>query len=201
MSGFIAGLTLGFSLIIAIGSQNAFVLKQGLKNEHVFVISLICALSDAILIILGIVGFSVIIATSPWVEPLARYGGAIFLFYYGANSFLTALKDQYLMPSDISANSLLKAVSICLAFTWLNPHVYLDTVILIGSVSSQFPNQKLQFAIGASLASFIFFFSLAYGAKLLLPIFKSPKSWKILDILIGIIMWSIALKLLSADLF
>ncbi len=201
MSGLIAGLTLGFSLIIAIGSQNAFVLKQGLKNEHVFIICFICALSDAILIILGIVGFSVVIATSPWVEPLARYGGAIFLIFYGANSFLTALKNESLSPSDVSANSLLKAVSICLAFTWLNPHVYLDTVVLIGSISSQYPNQKLEFAIGASLASFIFFFSLGYGAKFLLPIFKSQKSWKILDVSIGIIMWSIAFKLVSADIF
>ncbi len=201
MSGLIAGFTLGLSLIIAIGSQNAFVLKQGLKQEHVFVICFICALSDAILIILGIVGFSVIIEKSPWVEPFARYGGALFLFYYGASSFLTALKNESLSPSDVSAHSLLKAVSICLAFTWLNPHVYLDTVVLIGSISSQFPEQKVAFAIGASLASFIFFFSLGYGARFLLPIFKSEKSWKILDVLIGIIMWLIAFKLVYADIF
>ena len=201
MSGLVAGFTVGLSLIIAIGSQNAFVLKQGLKNEHVFFICLVCALSDAILIVLGILGFSVVILKLPWVEPLARYGGALFLIFYGACAFLNALKNESLSPSDISAKSLLKAVSICLAFTWLNPHVYLDTVILIGSISSQFPNQKLEFAVGACLASFLFFFTLGYGAKFLLPIFKSQKSWKILDVLIGIIMWSIAYKLVSADSF
>ena len=195
MSGFIAGLTLGFSLIIAIGSQNAFVLKQGLKNEHTFIICFICALSDAILITLGIIGFSVIIAKSPWIEPLARYGGAVFLFAYGAISFLAAFKSESLSPSDVSAKSLPKAMSMCLAFTWLNPHVYLDTVVLIGSVSSQFSHQLLEFGIGACLASFIFFFGLGYGAKLLLPIFKNPKSWKRLDVVIGIIMWFIAVKL------
>lgn len=201
MSGLIAGLTIGFSLILAIGSQNAFVLKQGLKKEYVFVVCFICALSDAILITLGIVGFSVIIEKSPWIEPLARYGGAAFLFYYGASSFFNAFKNESLAPSDIPANSILKVVSTCLAFTWLNPHVYLDTVVLIGSISSQFPGQKLEFAIGAVLASFLFFFSLGYGARFLLPVFKSPKSWKILDILIGMMMWFLAFNLVSTALF
>jgi len=160
------------------------------------VICLICAVSDAILIISGVAGFSVVISAAPWIEPVARYGGILFLLYYGARSFLTVLKNESLSPSDIPASSLFKAVSACLAFTWLNPHVYLDTVILIGSVSAQFPDQKPAFAAGATLASFIFFFSLGYGAKYLLPIFNNQRSWKILDVLIGIIMWTIAFKLI-----
>jgi len=202
MTGFLAGLSLGFSLIIAIGSQNAFVLKKGLKKEHVFTICFICALSDAILITLGVSGFSAIISSSPWVEPLARYGGALFLFSYGARSFWAAIRnDAGLAPADNSTSSLGLAITTCLAFTWLNPHVYLDTVVLLGAVSAQFPGQKTQFISGAVVASFLFFFALGYGARTLTPIFSKPLSWKILDFLIGIIMWSIAISLIKDQLF
>jgi L-lysine exporter family protein LysE/ArgO len=196
MTGFIAGLSLGFSLILAIGSQNAFVLKQGLKREHVFVICLLCAVSDAILITLGVSGFSAIIAKAPEVESFARYGGAIFLASYGTRSFWTALKtNESLTPAENSNASLTVAMTTCLAFTWLNPHVYLDTVFLLGAVSAQFPGQKLSFTLGAVFASFVFFFALGYGARMLTPIFKRPLSWKVLDFIIGVIMWSIAISL------
>lgn len=201
MNGFIAGITLGFGLIIAIGSQNAFVLKQGLKREHVFIVCLVCAVSDAILISLGVAGFSAIIAENPWIEPFAKYGGAAFLFFYGAISFRSAFKNETMGSSDVSASSLAAVITTCLAFTWLNPHVYLDTVVLMGSISSQFPAQKVEFTVGAVLASFIFFFSLGYGAKFLLPLFKNPKSWKVLDFLIGIVMWLIAYSLIKDQLF
>jgi len=201
MNGFIAGITLGFGLIIAIGSQNAFVLKQGLKRQHVFFVCLICAVSDAILIVLGISGFSAVLAKAPWIEPFAKYGGAAFLIFYGAKSFISAFKNEALESSEVSANSLLAVVTTCLAFTWLNPHVYLDTVVLMGSISSQFPGQKVEFAAGAVSASFIFFFSLGYGAKFLLPLFKNPKSWKVLDFLIGIVMWAIAYSLVKDQVF
>jgi len=197
MTGFLAGLSLGASLIIAIGSQNAFVLKQGLKKEHVFIICLLCAASDAILITAGVSGFSVILTRTPWVEPLARYGGAIFLTSYGARSFWTALKtNATLIPAEKGKSSLTVVITTCLAFTWLNPHVYLDTVVLLGAISAQFPGQKIEFTSGAVLASFTFFFSLGYGARILTPIFKKPISWKILDFIIGIVMWSIAISLI-----
>ncbi|KJY84850.1 amino acid transporter [Vibrio galatheae] len=197
MSTFLAGFSLGLSLILAIGSQNAFVLKQGLKNQHVFVICAVCAISDAILISLGVAGFGAIIAHYPAIEIMARYGGAVFLFTYAFLSFKSALTAHHGMNAAEQNNtSLLKAVSICLAFTWLNPHVYLDTVVLLGSISTQYQPNQFQFACGAIIASLIFFFSLGYGARFLAPLFKKPKSWKILEFLVGIIMSSIALSLI-----
>ncbi len=198
MSGLIAGFTLSFSLILAIGSQNAFVLRQGLKKEHIFVVCLICAVSDAALISMGVSGFSLIIKTTPWIEPLARYGGALFLFVYGAMNFWSAFNtNESLNPADTKISSLSKIVLTCLAFTWLNPHVYLDTLMLIGSISTQYVGQKVEFTIGAVMASFIFFFSLGYGARVLRPFFENPKSWKILDFSIGCIMWLIAFSLVK----
>lgn len=197
MTAFWSGLWLGFSLIVAIGSQNAFVLKQGLKQEFVFIICLICAVSDAILVSMGVSGFYLIINQLPWVEPLARIGGGIFLIVYGIRSFWSAFKHTgYLTAAKKSAPSLSLAVTTCLAFTWLNPHVYLDTVVLLGSISTQYVGHKLEFALGAVLASFLFFFALGYGARLLAPIFETSKAWKILDFMIGIIMVSIAIRLI-----
>lgn len=198
MDSFIAGFSLGLSLIIAIGSQNAFVLRQGLKREFVFVVCLICALSDAMLVTLGVSGFALIINNSPWIEPAARYGGALFLLIYGAKSFWSAYAlNEQLLPSDNKNNSLYGVVATCLAFTWLNPHVYLDTVVLLGSISTQYVGHKVEFASGAVLASFVFFFSLGYGASVLTPIFEKPIAWKVLDFLIGCIMWGIAFSLLK----
>lgn len=196
MSTFVYGFTLGFSLILAIGAQNAYVLKQGLKGEHVFLVSLICSLSDAILILIGISGFHLLVTSYPELVTFARYGGAIFLFVYGLLSFRTALQSENaLIPYEINNGSWLNSALTCLAFTWLNPHVYLDTVVLLGSVSSQFANEIEYFAAGATSASLVFFFSLCYGARFLRPIFAHPRSWKILEVLIGIVMWAIAAKL------
>lgn len=198
MGGLFAGFSLSLSLILAIGSQNAFVLRQGLKKEHVFVVCLICAVSDAILISLGVSGFSLIINTIPWIEPLARYGGALFLFIYGAMNFWSALNtNESLNPAENKTSSLSKIVITCLALTWLNPHVYLDTLMLLGSISTQYVGQKLEFGIGAVSASFFFFFSLGYGARALRPFFEKPTSWKILDFMIGCIMWGIAFSLVN----
>ena len=201
MGGLIAGFSLSLSLILAIGSQNAFVLRQGLKREHIFIVCLICAFSDALLISLGVAGFSLMISTIPWIEPVARYGGALFLFIYGAMNFWSAFKTHdSLQAAENSSAALGKVVLTCLALTWLNPHVYLDTLMLIGSVSTQYEGQKVAFAIGAVLASFVFFFSLGYGAKVLRPFFEKPQSWKILDYLIACIMWGIAYSLVK-DLY
>lgn len=196
MQVWLFGFSLGFSLILAIGAQNAFVLKQGLKDEHVFLVSLICALSDAVLILIGVSGFHLLVASFPGLVTIARFGGAAFLFIYGLIGFYNALRlKQGLQPSDIKSNSAWQSALICLAFTWLNPHVYLDTVVLLGSVSTQFSEEIVQFAGGAITASFVFFFALGYGARLLRPVFAQARAWRVLDFLIGCIMWAIALRL------
>ncbi|NLY63685.1 MAG: amino acid transporter [Alcaligenaceae bacterium] len=198
MNALVAGFLLSFSLILAIGSQSAFVLRQGLKAEHVFWICLVCAVSDAILIGIGVAGFSVVLSQSDFWLNLIRYTGALFLFFYGLMNFISAFKGGHSLQakSGNSAGSLKKTLLICLAFTWLNPHVYLDTLLLIGSVSTRYQGQGLHFFIGASLASLIFFFSLGYGARLLQPLFRQARSWQILDTGTGLIMWLIAYSLL-----
>ena len=194
VKGFFASL----GLIVAIGAQNAFVLKQGLKQEYIFWICLICAFSDSLLILAGVFGFGQIISMhSGWVQ-IAQYFGAAFLFIYGAQHFYDALvKQKKINLAGNNPANFTKIILICLAFTWLNPHVYLDTVILIGAISTQFSGYKLYFAIGAILASWLFFFSLGYAAKFLRPFFQNPKSWKVLDLCIGVIMWMIAFSLLA----
>ena len=197
MTTYLAGFSLGLSLILAIGSQNAFVLKQGLKRQHVFVVCLVCALSDAILISLGVGGFGALVKQFPQIETFARYGGALFLSIYAVLGFKSALTtDHALEASEQSQSSLPKTVAICLAFTWLNPHVYLDTVVLLGSISTQYQPQQHLFALGAVSASFVFFFSLGFGARLLAPVFDKPKAWKFLELFVGVVMALIALSLL-----
>lgn len=197
MDALFFGFSLGLSLILAIGAQNAFVLKQGLRGEHVFLVCLICAVSDALLILIGVSGFHVLVASFPGLVELARYGGALFLFAYGLFSFRNALRvQQGLEPSAVGSSNAWQAALTCLAFTWLNPHVYLDTVVLLGSVSTQFGNRAAYFGAGAMAASFVFFFSLGYGARLLRPLFAQARAWRILDFLIGLVMWGIALRLL-----
>lgn len=196
MSAYIAGFTLGLSLILAIGAQNAFVLKQGLKKQHIFAVCMICAVSDAILVVVGVSGFGMIVKESPWIETLSRYGGAAFLGFYAFKSFLAALWSTHsLSPAEDNCVSLKKTVFVCLAFTWMNPHVYLDTVVLLGSISTQFKTAKWLFASGAVTASFMFFFSLGYGSRILIPFFQKPVSWQVLDFVVGLVMASIALTL------
>ncbi|KRE90092.1 amino acid transporter [Frateuria sp. Soil773] len=197
MHAALAGFTLGLSLILAIGAQNAFVLKQGLRREHVFWICLLCALSDAVLILLGVTGLAILLGKAPWLAPLMRYGGAAFLLFYGARSFHAAWKSPgALVPTADAAKPLLATLLTCAALTWLNPHVYLDTVLLIGSVSTQFPGTRGWFAAGAMTASLAFFFALGYGAALLRPVFARPAAWRVLEVLVGLTMWTIALRLL-----
>ena len=191
------GYVLGLSLILAIGAQNAYVLRQGLKQSHVFVVCAICAVSDAVLIIAGVTGFGALAKAVPGLEMVMRYGGALFLFCYGLLSFRNAWRGGSELDHDGEAEQkLLPVVLTVLGFTWLNPHVYLDTVVLLGSVSSQYEN-KFAFGLGACLASFSFFFSLGYGARFLAPLFARPRAWQVLDVGIGLIMWAIAWKLLN----
>lgn len=197
MHAYLSGFALGLSLIVAIGAQNAFVLKQGLKGEHIFWVVLVCALSDALLIGVGVSGFHVLVARAPWLTTLSRYAGAAFLLWYGARSFRAALRSAAaLAPAGGGASPLGKTLATLLAFTFLNPHVYLDTVVLLGSVSTQFPGRTAAFGAGAASASFVFFFALGYGARLLRPAFARPFTWKVLDVLIGLTMAALALKLL-----
>jgi L-lysine exporter family protein LysE/ArgO len=196
MTSFFAGFSLGISLILAIGAQNAFVLKQGLKKHHVFVVCFICALSDALLITAGVVGFGVVVQQYPNIELIARYAGALFLIAYGLKSFYSALISTHTMNAEGELSvSVYKTVLTCLAFTWLNPHVYLDTVVLLGSVSTQYEGTKLLFTAGAIFGSFVFFFSLGYGSRILIPVFEKPIAWKILEFFIGFVMIFIAASL------
>ena len=165
-SVFFTGLTVGLSLILAIGAQNAFVLRQGLKGGHVFAVCLTCALSDVALIVLGVTSFGRIAAALPWLDPVMRFGGAAFLAVYGLRNLMSALRSHGALDVG-GANGptpLMPTLVACLAITWLNPHVYLDTVVLLGTISTQYPGQEAAFALGAMTSSFGFFFSLGYGA-------------------------------------
>ncbi|MDK4705379.1 LysE/ArgO family amino acid transporter [Rhizobium sp. CNPSo 4062] len=195
---YMTGLMMGLSLIVAIGAQNAFVLRQGLRNEHVFAVCLACALSDAALIILGVTSFRQISALLPWLDPVMRYAGAAFLIWYGARSLYSAFRSSAVLAAgEAKSSSFRQTLAMCLALTWLNPHVYLDTVALLGTISTRFPGNEASFAAGAMTGSFLFFFSLGFGARWLRPIFAKPASWRILETLIALTMWMIATKLLS----
>ncbi|MBV2358224.1 LysE/ArgO family amino acid transporter [Thalassococcus sp. CAU 1522] len=195
MTAAFAGFALGFSLILAIGAQNAFVLRQGLRRQHVLPVVLVCAVSDAALIAAGVAGFGALAKALPGLEFFMRLAGAAFLVWYGARTFLSAWRGGQSLEAGQGTTSLRTAVLTCLALTWLNPHVYLDTVVLLGAVSAQY-DDRLAFALGAMTASFFFFFSLGYGARALAPFFARPRAWQVLDILIGLTMWAIAAKLL-----
>lgn len=201
LSSFIAGLSIGLSLIVAIGAQNVFVLRQGLKNRHVFAVCLACALSDAILIVVGVTSFGKVAAVLPWIDPVMRYGGAAFLIWYGAKSLRSALRSKEAMAVDAAGgreDELGRTLLACLAITWLNPHVYLDTVVLLGTVSTQFAGSRGSFTAGAVTGSFLFFFSLGYGATRLRPLFAKPSAWRVLEGVIALVMWAIALKLIAS---
>lgn len=192
------GFLTGFSLILAIGAQNAFVLRQGLIKAHVFWLCLLCALSDAILIVAGVIGFGTLVNYYPIFPKLMAYGGSAFLAIYGLMRFVAAYRGDYAMVLAGRSLGLWPTLATAAAFTWLNPHVYLDTLGLIGAISTQFDvgNTKIAFAIGAVTASFVFFFSLGYGAQLLAPIMQSAKAWRLLDVGIGAVMWVLSISLL-----
>lgn len=195
----IQGFGVGAALIVAIGPQNAFVLKQGLKRQHMFVCAALCALIDGALISLGVGGLGRFLASHPTYIEVARWFGAAFLSFYGFQSFKAALHNETLDVATVTQSGIFlkQTVLTLLALSLLNPHVYLDTVILIGSIAAQHPIEEQHlFAVGAIFASFIWFFGIVYGARVLDPLFKKPIAWKILDFIIGIIMWSIALALM-----
>ncbi len=198
-STLLQGFALGASLIIAIGAQNAFVLRQGLKRQYVFVVALLCTLCDAVLIMLGVAGLGAVITSLPVFTLIATWGGAAFLLFYGFRLFRAAFHSQKLEIQETTSTSvhLRDIVLAVLAFSLLNPHVYLDTVVLIGSIGAHYPGgERALFAVGAVSASLVWFFTLAYGAVWLAPLFRHPLSWKILDFLVGCIMCAIAASLI-----
>ena len=193
-----AGFALGLSLIVAIGAQNAFVLRQGLRREHVGAVIAVCAVSDALLISAGVLGFARLAEVAPWFAPAMRWFGAAFLLVYGAMALRSAWRGGATLETGPGAgHSLGRALAVCLTLTWANPHVYLDTVVLMGAVSAEW-QARGAFALGGMTASLCFFVALGYGARLLAPLFRRPGAWRGLDLGVGIVMWTIGLRLTLA---
>jgi len=195
MTAFLPGFLTGLSLIIAIGAQNAFVIRQGLTKQHVLLVVLICAVSDALLILLGVAGLGVMISGLPWLLEIVRWFGVLYLSWFGFKSLRSAFKTQLLEASGASSGSARTVVLSVLGFTFLNPHVYLDTVILLGSIGNQFGPDKWWFAVGGAIASLVWFSSIGFGAKAASRFMAKPIFWKVLDILIAAVMFSIAIFL------
>ena len=193
------GFGLGMGLIVAIGAQNMFVLRQGLRRKYMFVTALICSVSDAVLILFGIYGFGAIVVRYPELITALTWGAASIVFFYGIISFRSSFSSiSYHGDSPETNLSWQKIVLTTLAFTWLNPHVYLDTVVLVGSIGVQYEDvNRFLFAIGAMSASIIWFFGLVYGAARLAPLFRNPLTWRILDSIVGIVMWWISYSLIA----
>ncbi|MEU4813309.1 LysE/ArgO family amino acid transporter [Nocardia fluminea] len=196
----LSGLGFGLSLIVAIGAQNAFVLRQGVRGQHVLPVIAVCAVSDIVLIGAGVAGFGTVVESFPAVLTVARYAGAAFLVGYALLAARRALGSSTLIADAAGASVAVGAsVLTCLALTWLNPHVYLDTLVLLGSFASTYAAPDRWFlAAGAMLASVLWFLALGYGARRLGPLFARPIAWRVLDSLIAVIMLALALGLLLA---
>lgn len=190
------GLLTGLTLIVAIGAQNAFVLRQGLAREHVAVVVAICAVSDLLLIVAGVAGIGTIVEQAGWAIDVIRWFGVAFLVAYGARSLLRARHSGALATGAPEPLTLRTAVLTATALTWLNPHVYLDTVLLLGSIANTHGSAgRWWFAVGAGLASLLWFSGLGFGARLLSPLLALPRAWQVLDVLIGLTMLGIAVLL------
>jgi len=200
MQAVIAGFVTGLSLIIAIGAQNAFILRQGLTRRYVFLIVSICAVSDALLISLGTFGLGALIQAIPHLLEILRWLGVAYLVWFGSTAVRKALANNSLTVADENQVSLKKTLLLTLGFTFLNPHVYLDTVILVGGVANQFGDNKWFFALGAIIASLTWFFSLGLAASKLAVVMAKPIFWKILDIFIAAVMFSLAINLATGKL-
>jgi L-lysine exporter family protein LysE/ArgO len=192
----IAGYLVAISLIAAIGAQNAFVLRQGIRREHVGWVVLICAASDAVLIAAGIAGFGAVSARVPWLGAAMLWAGVAFLLVYGGLRFVAAWRGGAgLIPAGTAPVSLRRVVVSCLLLTWANPHVYLDTLVLIGAISAQYAPHGFAFGVGAVAASASFFSALGFGARLLAPVMARPQAWVVLELIVGATMWAIAAAL------
>lgn len=200
-ASWLAGFTVCLSLIVSIGAQNLYVLRQAVQGRHVQACVLWCVLSDAVLIGLGVAGMAQLLGDSPVLAYYLTLGGAVFLFAYGAFAWHRALfaPQAGLQVSGRAERGVMGVLGALAVITLLNPHVYLDTLGLVGAVSTQFTDTALKaaFGTGAVLASYTFFFSLGYGARLLAPVMQSARAWRRLDLLIGLVMWALAVKLVS----
>jgi len=191
-----SGFVIAIGLIAAIGAQNAHVLRQGIAGHRVGITVSVCIISDTLLMTAGVFGMGALIAWWPPLETVARLGGALFLLVYGGFCFRAAMKTEALGGEGRVVTAFWPAVWTITGVTLLNPHVYLDTLVLIGGLGAQFGEDRFSFAIGAVSASWVWFVALGYGARLLRPWFENPKAWQVLDVGIGVLMWSIALTLL-----
>ena len=189
--GFVAGL----SLIVAIGAQNAFVLRQGIRNEHVLPVVILCAVSDLVLIVAGVAGVGALVTAHPQLMTIARYGGAAFLLGYGLLAARRALQPTVMTPGDAGSARLPAVLLTCLTLTFLNPHVYLDTVVLLGTLASQQGEARWRFGAGAAAASLVWFFCLGFGARQLAGLFAKPVTWRILDGVIALTMITLSVSL------
>jgi L-lysine exporter family protein LysE/ArgO len=196
MTPFFQGFGTGGGLIVAIGAQNAFILSQGIRKNHPLIIAAICIFCDVLFITLGVAGIGAAVSRSVLLSRLTAWGGTVFLFLYGFQAFRSAMGNKSLNAANQGHMSLGTAIISTLAVTLLNPHFYLDTIVLIGSIASRFPHgQRFYFWAGSVTASTLWFISLSLGARVFAPVFKNPLSWRILDALIGLTLWSIAFSL------
>jgi L-lysine exporter family protein LysE/ArgO len=199
MIAFLPGLLTGLSLIIAIGAQNAFVIRQGLAKSHVLLVVVICAASDALLIFLGTGGLGALIQSQPRALEVIRWFGVAYLTYFGLKTLRMAIRSGVISIEGAPSISRSAAIASVLGFTFLNPHVYLDTVILLGSISNQFQSDRWYFALGASLGSILWFSALGFGAQAASRFMAKPIFWKVLDYIIASIMFGVAIFLIFYD--
>ncbi|RUS63143.1 amino acid transporter [Pseudorhodobacter sp. E13] len=196
LEALVAGYLVSFSLIAAIGAQNAFVLRQGIRREHVGWVVLVCAASDAVLMSAGVAGFGTVSQRVPWLGDAMLWAGVAFLLVYGALRFRAAWQGgAALVPTAAAPVALRRVILTCLVLTWANPHVYLDTVVLVGAISAQYAPYAVAFGAGAIAASASFFTALGFGARLLAPVMARPRSWVVLEVIVGATMWAIAAAL------
>ena len=207
-AAFLTGLFTGLGLIVALGAQNAFVIRQGLLRRHVFAVTTICFLCDALLIVLGVAGLGALIATTDWLRAAAAWGGAAFLIWFGLRSLRNALRADHQGLVDVDGEAGLEpgaglraAVMATLAFSLLNPHVYLDTVVLLGSIGAQYAlAPRLVFLAGAALASALWFYAIGYGSALAAPLFRKPIASRLLDGFVAAVMAAVAAMLIYGEL-
>jgi L-lysine exporter family protein LysE/ArgO len=192
ITAILAGLLTGLSLIVALGSQNAYVLRQGILRSHVLVVVSVCAVSDLVLICAGVGGMGAIVSHAGWALEMLRWFGVVFLGWYGISSFRRVLRPAALDATDAPRDTLPRVIAKAAAFTWLNPHVYIDTLVLHGSIAATYGSARWGFAIGGCLASIVWFSGLGYGARFLAPLLASRRAWQVLDTLIGCTMIAIA---------
>ncbi len=196
LTGFFSGL----SLIVAIGAQNAFILRQSLTRNHIFIVCLFCALSDTVLVIAGVLGFGAVVQSFPKIPSILAVLGAVFLIFYGLLRLREVWRGSYHMELNGKRPSLKKILLTLTAVTWLNPHVYVDTMGLLGAISTQYPTtaERVSFTAATALASFVFFFGLGYGGRYLAPLLQTVRAWRVLDTAIAMVMFAIAASLIGS---